>query len=276
MIAPEYVPKVDSKGYDYNGASHQIVLESLRDARRRFSVDSDRVFLSGHRMGGDAAWDMGFAHPHLFAGVIPINAAIDRHAKWYLDNGRQLPLYAISGEFDIELMNRNGNSLMHMMQHNFDLICAEYVGAGPESFYSEIHSLFDWMGKQKRPPPPKQISAKTLRETDNQFYWLEFSGIPEGHKGLDWTKEKARPAKPMPVSATITPGNTVRVKSGAAHYRVWLARGEGLVDFDKRVKVEINGTNRWNDFIKPDVGAMIEHVRIHGDRQQLYWAVLEF
>lgn len=276
VIAPEYVRKSESKGYDYNGESHQIVLESLRDARRRFSVDSDRVFLAGHDMGGDAAWDMGLAHPHLFAGIIPINAAIDRHAKWYLDNGRQLPIYAIAGEFDIDLMNRNGNSLMYMMQHNYDLIYAEYTGAGPDSFYSEIHSLFEWMGKQKRPPLSKQVTAKTLRETDNRFYWLEFSGIPEVHKAFDWTRAKPRAAKPMPVSATINPGNVLRIKSGAAHYRVWLGRGEGQADFEKRLKVEINGSSRWNDFIKPDVSAMLEHVRIHGDRQQLYWAVLEF
>src|SRR5207237_7079947 len=88
-IAPEYVEKSESKVYDYSAASHQIVLDSLRDAKRRFSVDSDRVFLSGHGMGGDAAWDMGLAHPHLFAGVIPINAAIDSYAIHYLANGRQ-------------------------------------------------------------------------------------------------------------------------------------------------------------------------------------------
>ena len=44
----------------------------LRDAMRRFSIDSDRVFLSGHSIGGDAAWDIGLAHPDLWAGVIPI------------------------------------------------------------------------------------------------------------------------------------------------------------------------------------------------------------
>ena len=48
------------------------MLNSLRDACRRFSVDSDRVFISGHSMGGDAAWDLGTAHPDLWAGMIPI------------------------------------------------------------------------------------------------------------------------------------------------------------------------------------------------------------
>src|SRR5262245_6930400 len=275
VVAPEYIGKSDLKGYDYNASSHQAVLDALRDARHRFNVDSDRVFLSGHGMGGDAAWDIGLSHPHLFAGVIPINGAIDRHAKYYLDNGRHLPLYLVAGELDLDLLTRNGNPLMSMMQQKYDLIYAEYAGAGPEPFYSEVHSLFDWMSRQSRPPLPKQVTAKTMRETDNRFYWLEFSGLPPNIKGIDWSKEKQRAPHAMPVAATITPGNTLRVSSGAAHHRLWLARGEGLVDFEKRLKVEINGRNRWNDFLKPDVGAMLEHVRLTGDRQQLYWAVLE-
>src|SRR4029079_13733434 len=98
VIAPEYVAGAKNKHYDYAAESHQIVFDSLRDARLRFNVDSDRVFLSGHSMGADAAWDMGFSHPHVFAGVIPISGAIDRHAKYYLENARELPLYAVAGE----------------------------------------------------------------------------------------------------------------------------------------------------------------------------------
>ena len=38
--------------YEYSRAEHLAVLFSLRDACQRFSVDTDRVFLSGHSMGG--------------------------------------------------------------------------------------------------------------------------------------------------------------------------------------------------------------------------------
>ncbi len=276
VIAPEYVGKADTKGYSYSAASHQVVIDALSDARRRFSIDSDRVFLAGHGMGADAAWDMGLAHPHLFAGIIPITGAIDRHAKYYMDNGRQLPIYAVNGEFDRDLITRNGAPLMHMMQQRFDLIYAEYVGAGPEPFYSEIHALFDWMSRQRRPPPPKQVDARTLRESDNRFYWYEFVGLHENFKGFDWTKEKQRAAKAMPIMAKITPGNTLRITSGAMHHRVWLAKGDGLVDFQKRLKVDVNGRNRFNEFIKPDVAVMLDHVRLTGDRQRIYWAMLEF
>ena len=275
VIAPEYVGKDAKARFDYGADSHQIVLASLRDARQRFSIDSDRVFLAGHSMGADAAWDIGLSHPHHFAGLISISGAVDRYAKYYLENGRELPLFAVAGELDRDLFARNAPQFMKMMQQNFDFIYNEYKGSGPESFYSEIHTLFDWMSLQSRPPPPREVTAKTLRETDNRFYWLEFTDQKK-MKDVDWSREKQGGVKAIPVTASISPGNTVHVKSGAAHHRLWLARGPGLIDFSKRLKVEINGRSRFNDFVKPDLAAMLEHVRLYGDRQQIYWGMLEF
>jgi len=277
VIAPEYVPQTArNKGYDFSAESHQIVIDSLRDALLRFSVDANRVFLSGHGMGGDAAWDMGLSHPHLFAGVMPINGAIDHYAPLYWENGKTLPMFTISGELDRDLMDRNVGTLMKFMQYNFDVIYAEYNGAGPEAFYSEIHALFDWMSRLRRGPPPKEIKVRTLRESDTSFWWFEFSGIPEHMKGINWANARQQPVHALTVTAKITPANTISIHSKAANHTVWLARGEGLVDFDRRLKVEINGKQRWNDFVKPDLVAMLDHVRIHGDRQLLYWGVLEF
>jgi hypothetical protein len=66
------------------------------------------------------------------------------------------------------------------------------------------------------------------------------------------------------------------ITSKAASHRLWLARGDGLIDFNRRLKVEINTKKVWNGFVKPDLKAMLDHVRIHGDRQHLYWGMLEF
>ena len=47
-----------------------MVIDTLRDLRRRFQVDSDRVFLFGWEQGADAALDIGMSHPDQFAGVL--------------------------------------------------------------------------------------------------------------------------------------------------------------------------------------------------------------
>ena len=49
--------------YNYTLREHEAVFATLRDVLRRFSVDSDQVFLTGHGIGGDAAWDIGLATP---------------------------------------------------------------------------------------------------------------------------------------------------------------------------------------------------------------------
>ncbi len=87
-------------GYNYTEDEIARVLRSLRDAMRRTSIDSDRVFLSGHNMGGDAVWDIAFAHPDIWAGMIAIGADCEKFAIQYLPNGRFVPLYFVIGELD--------------------------------------------------------------------------------------------------------------------------------------------------------------------------------
>ncbi len=54
IVAPEWSVEKQVR-YEYSAREHAAILYSLRDALRRFSIDSDRVFLSGHSAGGDAA-----------------------------------------------------------------------------------------------------------------------------------------------------------------------------------------------------------------------------
>lgn len=276
VIAPEYTTKTDQRTYDYSAAAHRVVLTALRDARGRFSVDSDRVFLAGHNMGGDAAFDMGLSHPDLFAGVIPITGVIDRYPKFYWENARGLPLYVVAGELDRDTAARNSGDLMKMMVQNFDLIYTEYLGGGLDSYYSEIHKLFDWMSRHRRKALPREFSVRTMRPTDNHFFWYEFDGMPPGMSSVDWSSERGRGANPMKVGVKLTPGNTIWITSGATHHRLWLAPDDGLIDFDKRLSVKIGGKQKFNDFLKPDLDAMLEHLRLNGDRQRMYWAVLDF
>ena len=66
---PEYNVPGQPHDYRYTTSEHAAVELALRDAKRRYSIDDDRVFLGGQLIGGDMAWDFGLAHPDLFAGV---------------------------------------------------------------------------------------------------------------------------------------------------------------------------------------------------------------
>ncbi|MFT7643689.1 MAG: hypothetical protein ACI9G1_005455, partial [Pirellulaceae bacterium] len=107
VIAPKWSIPFQKK-YNYSLKETAAVLLSLRDASRRFAIDSNRVFLSGHSMGGDLAWDVGLSHPDLWAGVIPIVPTADKYIKRYWENGRGLPMYFVCGQLDGNKMSING------------------------------------------------------------------------------------------------------------------------------------------------------------------------
>ena len=89
--------------YEYSLREHEAVLTCLRDATRRFNIDSNRVYLSGHGIGGDATWDLGLAHPDLWAGVLPFVAKfspIKKYIQHYWENAGYVPFYFVAGEKD--------------------------------------------------------------------------------------------------------------------------------------------------------------------------------
>lgn len=268
VIAPEYTDEKQTT-YGYGAAAHYIVLQSIRDARRRFNVDSDRVFLSGHRMGGDAAFDIGMSHPHVFAGVIPIGGMIDKHCHWYWQNARRLAWYVVGGELDRNSLERNDRELSQMMRRGFDVMYVEFIGRGYESFYSEIHRMFEWMNLQRRAPSPTTVEAKVLRPTDDRFYWVQAAGFPTTVTQADLHSGQGEGrVMPMTLEARLTPTNAIHISSGADRHIVWLL--PEFIDFDRRVVARVQGQQKYNGFVRPEIATILEDVRQRGDRQRIY------
>lgn len=273
VIAPHYADG-NLRSWNYNARGHEIVIEALRDARRRFAIDSDRVFLSGHGMGGDAAFDLGMSHPDRFAGVIPIAGISDYYCKWYWENARTLPWYIVAGEIDRDSLARNAREVNRMMRRpEFNLIYCEYSGRGYESFYSEIHNLFDWMSRHRRQRNPTEIDLSVLRPIDGQAWWIHAEGLPPqviASPVLTPDGDRRTRVSPMTLNARVSPGNTIYIRSGASRHTLWLS--PEFVNFDERLAVRSRGRQHFNDFVRPELSAILEDLRLRGDRQNVYQA----
>ncbi len=288
VIAPEWV-REHQRSYGYTALEHAAVLHCLRDATRRFSVDTDRVFLNGHAMGGDAAWDIGLAHPDLWAGVIPIAGRSDRYCMFYKENAKLLPFYVVGGEKDGGWMANNARDLDRYLKRGYNTTVVEYRGRGREYFSDEIHHLFDWMGRYKRDFLPHEYEVYTMRPWDYFFYWLELWDLPPKTMvdPVDWPP--GRGVKAAKCKAHIT-NNTIYVTTGADRVTVWLT--PEMVDFDKPVSLTVNGRrvnmplperrgddggrgSGRNRFVEPDLEVILEDVRTRGDRQHPFWVKVE-
>jgi predicted esterase len=274
VIAPAWA-KNQQRSYAYSVEEFAAVLNSLRDACRRFAIDPDRVFLSGHSMGGDAAWDIGLAHPDLFAGVIPITAVADKYVTIYWQNAKNLPVYLVTGELDGDKSSKNAAHLDRYMQHGYNVTVTQFQGRGHEHFADEILRLFDWMGRHRREPFPREIEVSTMRPWDNYFWWLGMANLPP--KAMvdpdDWPPPINTRASP--VKAQINAKNGVTVTTGAGETTIWFA--PEMIDFNQPIRVSVNGKSlgAGSPPIQPDLTTLLEDVRIRADRQHPFWAKIE-
>jgi len=275
VVAPKWSAE-HQKNYRYSAREHAAVLYCLRDAFRHFSIDTDRVFLTGHSMGGDAAWDIGLAHPDLWAGLIPMVANADRYCDFYTENAERLPLYFVFGELDSAArLAGNATDLDRYFERAYNVTVVEYRGRGHEDFYDEVLRIFDWMGRYRRDFFPREFDCVTMRRFDNFFWWVELAGLPPAAMvdPVDWPP--GRGTRPVSIEGQITATGNLRVQTGAAKVTVWVS--PEMTDLEQRTLVIVDGrrVNGRDPFIKPDIRVLLEDARTRADRQHPFWAKVE-
>jgi len=288
VVAPHWAG-ARQRSYGYTAREHLAVLNSLRDACRRLSIDTDRVYLTGHAMGGDAAWDMAMAHPDMWAGVIPIVATADtqryNYCKLYWPNAQSaldpsqrasLPLYFVGGEYDGAKRAKNGSLFdRYLRSIKYNAMVVEFLGRGHESFSDEVVRIFDWMGRHKRNFFPKEIDAVTIRSFDNFFWWIEINKFREGST-VDPEEWPGRGPRTLKVTGKIgvTDNYTIiTTATGKSDTTIWLA--PELVDFNKRIRVLMTGRQEVSE-VRPEVAVILDDARTRGDRQHPFWARVDF
>ena len=278
VIAPAWARDQQSS-YESSAREHAAVLGSLREALRRFSIDSDRVVLSGHSMGGDAAWDIALAHPDLWAGMVAISPAAGKYVNHYWHNARTLPIYIVGGELDAASFGRNTMDLDRYFAKGFDATYVEYRGRGHEHFSDEIMRIFDWMSRRQRTFFPPTIDVVSMRPWDRFFWWIEMERPPAKTMVLPSQWPPPPGIRPFAIEAKTMPANTVpasmlSARCGADRVRIWLS--PELVDFSRPVTVSLDGQKLWKDPVVPDKRLLLEDLRLRADRQHPFWAVIDW
>jgi pimeloyl-ACP methyl ester carboxylesterase len=268
VVAPVW-SRPNQRLYEYTPQEHQRVLVALRDAMRRASIDSDRVFVAGHGEGGTAAWDLALAHPDLWAGMIAISGQPAKIIPHYESNARSLPLYMVMGELDGS--RANGSILNDYMSFNHDAMVVMYRGRGREYFFDEIPRIFEWMQlpNHQRRPPPREIDVATIRTGDQFYWWLELGDLKPDVAIDPILWDQAKRIRAGKIEASIGAGNQIRVSGPAEQFRVMLRPQEG-VDFAKPIVVRYGSRTVRVEF-DGSVELMLEDVRQRADRKRAFW-----
>jgi pimeloyl-ACP methyl ester carboxylesterase len=297
LAAPEWETRNNLGLYTYgDNNEHEAVLETVRDLRRRFQVDSDRVFLFGQGQGANMAHDVALSHPDLFAGVSSMGVNPEYHALHYWRNGQYLPFYMVTGtssgkaEENVHKLFENWVSGGNRPAHSYPMLWVQYKNRGADWFGGEVVNLFDWMRAKRRAFPLHQLGTDglgeafgdeffTVRATDNHFYWLSTDNLDANNLIPSFTKWRKLPRAPRMTAIVDRPKNEIRVaEQGLKQITIWLgrnAKGESMVDFDKPVMIRINGTAPTAKTLTPSATVLLEDLYNRGDRQRLFLAKVE-
>ncbi|WP_435022234.1 alpha/beta hydrolase [Tundrisphaera sp. TA3] len=267
-IAPEYAAPGKL------GGDPASVILALRDARKRYAIDSDRVFLLGQLDGGTSAWEIGLGHPDTFAGVVSLSGFPARYAYRYTKNAEQVPLYVALGELAPGAREVVFDTLVKKQIDDVqDVTYVDYLKRGYESFPEEIPPAFDWMDRRRRDPAPKGFELVTARDTDDRFFGVVVRDFVPGRvtapEAADPLGKNLRPAT-LKVRTTVQGNQLTLTTSGIQRMDVWLS--SKLLDPNRTIQVRINGSLIYRG--QPaanDLAPMLEDVRVRGDRQQLYF-----
>jgi pimeloyl-ACP methyl ester carboxylesterase len=276
--------------YGYSEKEHDTVLDTLRDLRRRFAVDSDRVFLFGLGEGGKMCFDVGLAHPDLFAGILPMGAGPAYYPRRYWRNAQYLPVYAVNGTRAGESNTLLREQFESWTIRGYPALWVEYKGRGIEWLSGEVPNMFDWMRNQRRAFPMRQLGTDgvgttfgnefcTMRAEDNRFYWLSTNSISPRYTVAPsrWSNL----AEPAAMTGRIDPQtNEVTLKTqGLGQVSIWFGRnprGQYMIDFDKPVTVRV-GFRVYviKRKVVPSLAVLLEDLYARGDRKHLYVASID-
>jgi pimeloyl-ACP methyl ester carboxylesterase len=289
LVAPSWA-QAPNAPYNYTPQEHATVLDVLVDVRKRFAVDSDRVFLAGHGQGGDMTYDVGLSHPDLFAGVIPMSAQPGPMPYRYRRNAQYLPVYAVAGDCAGDPRKDNNNDFFRdWIPSGYPMTYVVYKGRGLEWFSGELPNIFDWMARKERANPVAELGRpaaggpvgdefQTMRSTDNRFYWLSTDAIAGSH--LNEGPSYKSTVLAALLQGNIGKGNHINVRvSGLKQVTVWLLRdrrGQVPVDFEKPIEVYLNSAVPIRRSAAPSLATMLEELYARGDRQRLAVARLDF
>ncbi len=282
VIAPDW-RKPQEYEYAYDPYAAAVVTRSLRESLRMFSIDANRVFLSGHGIGAEVAWDLGLAHPDLWAGVMPISPVADRYISFYTSNSeRNLPFYFVFGENHLppsrgmvgKFDKREGIFQEMALTIHQNFIIVKYVGRRSEHFLEEIVHLFDWMQNRRRSFAASKFDVATMRPWDNYFWWLELNHIPDNLvvPPQAWNVQKERRSLKVSgeISLTTTGQTKFHVENGGDAITYWVS--PQWAKMEEEILFAWNKAANTKLLVSPSRTVILEDLRTRSDTQSPFWA----
>ena len=270
---------------------NSILLSGLSWAQRQFHVDPDRIYVTGHSMGGHLTCRSALYLGDRWGAVSPMSGSYDYVKNKQIYTLVNVPGYATFGTkepYGINGFNKINRAWLR--EHHCDWRVVEKKG-GHEIFNDEIPKIGNFFMDHPRnlyhpsvygvggtsvvcdSPEPgnwarwhKEYTWKPDRPIQTStFHWLRLYPQPQ-----NTPPDKS----PQRVWAENLGDNRIKITSQfARRARIYLH--PKMVDFSKPIEVVANGQTVFNACVAPKVRTMLELVREFDDRGRIFHAAID-
>ena len=259
--------------------AEELVLETIREVRRRYHIDPDRIFLTGMSNGGIGAWLIGMHHAPLFAGIAPMASGLDDVLMPFLANLRNTPIYIIHGAKDQVMpadlsrsiakeLDALGYPYMYREHHR------EHPIAGGHYFpKEELPDLVTWFNRQRREPLPTSLTLVRDASHFQPFNWVRIDATDPiaafSDDLVDKRDEQIKRRVYARLDASIAGSNRIEVRTEHVQ-RYSLFLNEQLIDVSKPLTVLTNGRLLFEGPVTPSVETLLRQARLRQDLERLF------
>lgn len=234
----------------YQNIGENDVLAVMAEVKRLYSIDENRIYLTGGSMGGAGTWNIGLAFPDKFAALAPIMGPTEyafwtgldttdlspertfilakRSALSFAENASNLPMLCNHGlKDDIVPIAQSRKIVKRLRALGYDITYKEHPEAKHGGFDPQMdYDIYDWFEDKIRDKFPKRVVYKSASLKHNRAYWVEINRFADV---MEFAKIKAE----------VKDRRTIQVRTDNIS-EFSLRLNENLVDVGEVIKISVN------------------------------------
>ena len=152
-------PKGRKPASMYMGDAEKDVMDVIAEMRRDYNIDPDRIYLTGHSMGGYGTWSVAMNHPEVFAALAPISGGANNPAA--MSKIAHIPQLVVHGDNDPTVpVERSRVMVATGKKLGAEIKYIEVPGGDHGSVVApNFPAVFEWFDAHRRRSPEAKAGA---------------------------------------------------------------------------------------------------------------------